>query len=118
MHLRLWSARFAQTHRFRFAARRLCDLAEMGPEDRIQPLNGAVIEYIVHDYFYYREEDQNGAHGAWWVSLRDMVQQLGISWARSTGGEAAEHFEQEMQRLKADAIVRALEEDSSDAGGS
>ena len=91
-------------------------LAEMVPEDRIQPLNGAVIEYIVHGYlyFYYREEDQNGTHGAWWVSLRDMIQQLGKEYLE----EKLQHFEQEMQRLKADAIVRALEEDSSDAGGS
>ena len=111
MHLRLWRVRFAQmTHRFPFAARRLCDLGEMGPEDRIQPLNGAVIEYIVHGYFYFREEDQNGTHGAWWVSLRDMVQQLGKEYVE----EKLQHFEQEMQRMKDDAIARALDEDSSD----
>ena len=33
-------------------ARRLCDPTGMGPEDRSQPLNGAVIEYIIHGYFY------------------------------------------------------------------
>ena len=27
--------------------------------------------------FYYREKDTNGMHGAWWMPLRTMVQQLG-----------------------------------------
>ena len=45
-----------------FAARRLCDPAAMGPEDRSQPLNGAVIEYIIHGYFYWRDTDTNGTY--------------------------------------------------------
>ena len=49
----------------------------MQPEDRIQPITGSVIEYIVHGYFYWRETDTNGTHGAWWVPLRTMVNQLG-----------------------------------------
>ena len=52
----------------------------MGPEDRCQPLHGAVIEYIVHGYFYWRESDTNGTYGgAWWVPLR---------WASHTPGPA------------------------------
>ena len=65
-----------------------------------------MIEYIVHGYFYYREEDTNGTRGAWWVSLQEMVQQLGKEYVE----EKLQLFEQEMQRLKVDAIARALEE--------
>ena len=63
-----------------FAARRLCDPAAMGPEDRSQPLNGAVIEYIIHGYFYWRDTDTNGTFGAWWVPLRRLARSM---WRRS-----------------------------------
>ena len=88
----------------------MCDLASMGQQDRIQPLNGAVIEYIVHGYFYFKEEDQNGIHGAWWVPLRKMVKQLGQEYVE----EKLDEFEMEMQRLKKDAIARVVAGDSSD----
>ena len=84
----------------------------MGQQDRIQPLTGAIVEYIVHGYFYFREEDQNGTHGAWWVPLHTMVKQLGQEYVE----EKLEEFEMEMQRLKKDAIARAIAGDSSDDG--
>ena len=82
-------------------ARRLCDPAGMGPEDRCQPLEGAVIEYVVHGYFYWRESDTNGTYGAWWVPLRKMVRQLGKEYVEGQ----LQVFEQEMHSLKADAIT-------------
>ena len=95
-----------------FAARRLCDPAAMGPEDRSQPLQGAVIEYIVHGYFYWRETDTNGTHGAWWVPLRTMVNQLGQEYVE----QKLEEFEMEMLRLKKDEIARAVAGESDDGG--
>lgn len=81
----------------------------MGPEDRSQPLQGAVIEYIIHGYFYWRDTDTNGTYGAWWVPLRRLVKQLGQEYVE----EKLQEFEQEMERMKTNAIARALEGDSS-----
>ena len=73
-------------------------------------MEGAVIEYVVHGYFYWRESDTNGTYGAWWVPLRKMVRQLGKEYVEGQ----LQVFEQEMQSMKADAIAHALEGDSSE----
>ena len=64
---------------------------------------------IIHGYFYWRESDTNGTFGAWWVPLRRIVKQLGKEYVE----EKLQEFEQEMERMKTDAIARALEGDAS-----
>ena len=50
----------------------------MRAEERSQPLtNGAIMEFLVHGEFAYKESDVNGTFGAWWVPLRKMIKELG-----------------------------------------
>ena len=61
-----------------FCARRLVDISEMRAEDRRQPLeNGAIMEFLAHGEFAYKDSDVNSTYGAWWVPLRRMVKELG-----------------------------------------
>ena len=50
----------------------------MRNEERSQPLaDGSILEYIVHGEYASKETDTNSRYGAWWMSLRTMVRQVG-----------------------------------------
>ena len=92
------------------AARRLADISEMRTEERSQPLtDGSILEYIVHGEFAWKETDVNSTYGAWWMSLRTIVRAVGAKVVE----EKLEEFDEEIKRLRAQAIKEA-EEDSSD----
>ena len=87
------------------------DIYDMPKEERSQPLeNGSILEYIVHGEYAWKETDTNGVYGAWWTSLRTMV--------REVGKEAVEkkltEFDDEVKRLRTQAIQDALKDSSSD----
>ena len=92
------------------AARRLADISDMRTEERSQPLtDGSILEYIVHGEFAWKETDVNSTYGAWWMSLRTIVREVGAEVVE----EKLEEFDEEVDRLRAQAIKEA-EEDSSD----
>ena len=71
--------------------RRLADISEMRTEERSQPLtDGSILEYIVHGEFAWKETDVNSTYGAWWMSLRTIV--------REVGAEAVEEKLEELRR--------------------
>ena len=91
------------------AARRLADISEMRTEERSQPLtDGSILEYIVHGEFAWKETDVNSTYGAWWMSLRTIVREVGAEAVE----KKLEEFDEEIKRLRAKAIQEA--EDSSD----
>ena len=93
------------------AARRLADLADMRMEERSQPLtDGSILEYIVHGEFAWKESDINSTYGAWWMSLRTIVREVGAEAVE----EKLEEFDEEVDRLRAQAIKEALEDSSED----
>ena len=58
----------------------------MRTEERSQPLtDGSILEYIVHGEFAWKETDVNSTYGAWWMSLRTIVREVGARrrWRRS-----------------------------------
>ena len=93
-----------------FCARRLVDISEMRAEERRQPLeDGSILEFLVHGEFAYKDSDINSTYGAWWMSLRTIVREVGAEAVE----EKLEEFDEEIKRLRAQAIKEA-EEDSSD----
>ena len=60
----------------------------MRGEERSQPLeDGTILEYIVHGKFAFKETDTNDTCGAWWMSLRRMVMEVGkevVGWRTLT----------------------------------
>ena len=93
------------------AARRLADISEMRTEERSQPLtDGSILEYIVHGEFAWKETDVNSTYGAWWMSLRTIVREVGAEAVE----EKLEEFDEEVDRLRAQAIKEALEDSSED----
>ena len=74
-------------------------------------MQGAVIEYIVHGYFYWRETDTNGTYGG-----GCRFGGWSTSWGRSMLRRSWQSLSRKMQRLKTDAIARAVAGDSSDDG--
>ena len=82
----------------------------MRTEERSQPLtDGSILEYIVHGEFAWKETDVNSTYGAWWMSLRTIVRAVGAKAVEAK----LEEFDEEIKRLRAQAIKEA-EEDSSD----
>ena len=82
----------------------------MRTEERSQPLtDGSILEYIVHGEFALKESDINSTYGAWWMSLRTIVREAGAEAVE----KKLEEFDDEIKRLRAQAIKEA-EEDSSD----
>ena len=117
----LWGCRWTScpAHAYRLtrltsahiAVRRQTDIYDMPKEERSQPLaNGSILEYIVHGEYAWKETDINSVYGAWWISLRTMV--------REVGEEAVEkklkEFDDEVKRLRTQAIQDALKDSSSD----
>ena len=97
-----------------FCARRLVDISEMRAEDRSQPLsNGAILEYLVHGEFAYKESDVNGTFGAWWVPLRKMIKELGKELVE----QELELMDSEAKQLRVQVIDNALENSSDDDEG-
>ena len=93
------------------AARRLTDIHEMRTEERSQPLsNGTILEYIVHGEYAWKKSDTNSTYGAWWTPLRTMVRQVG----KEVVEEKLKEFDEEVKRLRTQAIINALEDPSSD----
>ena len=93
---------------------RLVDLSIMEREDRQQPLtDGALMEYIVHGEFAYKESDVNGTFGAWWVPLRKMVKELG----KEVVEQKLEELDNEINQIRAQVIDDALVDSSSDEEG-
>ena len=83
----------------------------MPKEERSQPLeNGSILEYIVHGEFAWKETDVNSTYGAWWMSLRTIVREVGAEAVE----EKLEEFDEEVDRLRAQAIKEALEDSSED----
>lgn len=83
----------------------------MRMEERSQPLtDGSILEYIVHGEFAWKESDINSTYGAWWISLRTIVQEVGAEAVE----EKLEEFEDEIKRLRAQAIKEAVEDSSDD----
>ena len=90
---------------------RLVDLSIMEREDKQQPLtDGALMEYIVHGEFAYKESDINGTFGAWWVPLRKMVKELG----KEVVEEKLEELDNEIKQIRAQTIDDANVDSSSD----
>ena len=93
------------------AARRLTDIHEMRTEERSQPFaNGSILEYIVHGEYAWKKTDINSTYGAWWMPLRTMVRQVG----KEVVEEKLKEFDEEVKRLRTQAIINALEDTSSD----
>ena len=93
------------------AARRLADISDMRMEERSQPLtDGSILEYIVHGEFAWKKSDINSTYGAWWMSLRTIVREVGAKAVE----EKLEEFDEEIKRLRAQAIKEALEDSSED----
>lgn len=93
------------------AARRLADISDMRMEERSQPLtDGSILEYIVHGEFAWKESDINSTYGAWWISLRTIVREVGAEAVE----EKLEEFDDEIKRLRAQAIKEAVEDSSDD----
>ena len=83
----------------------------MESQDKQQPLtDGALMEYIVHGEFAYKESDINGTFGAWWVPLRKMVKELG----KEVVEEKLEELDNEIKRIRAQTIDDAAVDSSSD----
>ena len=90
---------------------RLVDLSIMEREDRQLPLtDGALMEYIVHGEFAYKESDVNGTFGAWWVPLRRMVKELG----KEVVEKELETMDNEAKHIRATVFDDADEDSSSD----
>ena len=98
-------------HRCVFRARRLADISEMRAEEMSQPLtNGAIMEFLVHGEFAYKESDVNGTFGAWWVPLRKMIKELGKELVE----QELELMDSEAKQLRVQVIDNALENSSDD----
>ena len=113
MHLALpgTCARHAPNSPAHVAVRRLADISEMRTEERSQPLtDGSILEYIVHGEFAWKETDVNSTYGAWWMSLRTIVREVGAEAVE----EKLEEFDEGVDRLRAQAIKEALEDSSED----
>ena len=94
-----------------FCARRLVDISEMRAEDRRQPLeNGAIMEFLVHGEFAYKDSDVNGTFGAWWVPLRRMVKELG----KEVVEQKLEDLDNEIKQIRMQTIDDANVDSSSD----
>ena len=90
---------------------RLVDLSIMEREDKQQPLtDGALMEYIVHGEFAYKESDINGTFGAWWVPLRKMVKELG----KEVVEQKLEELDNEIKQIRLQTIDDANVDSSSD----
>ena len=90
---------------------RLVDLSIMEREDKQQPLtDGALMEYIVHSEFAYKESDINGTFGAWWVPLRKMVKELG----KEVVEQKLEELDNEIKQIRMQTIDDANVDSSSD----
>ena len=90
---------------------RLVDLSIMEREDKQQPLtDGALMEYIVHGEFAYKESDVNSTFGAWWVPLRKMVKELG----KEVVEQKLEDLDNEIKQLRMQTIDDANVDSSSD----
>ena len=90
---------------------RLVDLSIMEREDKQQPLtDGALMEYIVHGEFAYKESDVNSTFGAWWVPLRKMVKELG----KEVVEQKLEELDNEIKQIRAQTIDDANVDSSSD----
>ena len=61
-----------------------------------------------HGEFAWKETDVNSTYGAWWMSLRTIVREVGAEAVE----KKLEEFDEEIKRLRAQAIQQA-EEDSS-----
>ena len=97
-----------------FCARRLVDISDMRAEDRSQPLrHGAILEYLVHGEFAYKESDVNGTFGAWWVPLRKMIKELGKELVE----QELELMDSEAKQLRVQVIDNALGDSSDDDEG-
>ena len=97
-----------------FCARRLVDISEMRAEDRSQPLsNGAILEYLVHGEFAYKESDVNSTFGAWWVPLGKMIKELGKELVE----QELEVMDSEAVQLRVQVIDNALGDSSDDDEG-
>jgi hypothetical protein len=80
-------------------------------EERSQPLtDGSILEYIVHGEFAWKESDINSTYGAWWMSLRTIVREVGAEAVE----EKLEEFDDEIKRLRAQAIKEAVKDSSDD----
>ena len=94
-----------------FCARRLVDISEMPDEDRRQPLtDGAIMEYLVHGEFAYKESDINSTFGAWWVPLRRMIKELG----KEVVEKELETMDNEAKHIRLTVFDEADEDSSSD----
>ena len=90
---------------------RLVDLSIMEREDKQQPLtDGALMEYIVHGEFAYKESDVNSTFGAWWVPLRKMVKELG----KEVVEQKLEDLDNEIKQIRIQTIDDANVDSSSD----
>ena len=83
----------------------------MEREDKQQPLtDGALMEYIVHGEFAYKESDVNSTFGAWWVPLRKMVKELG----KEVVEQKLEDLDNEIKQIRMQTIDDANVDSSSD----
>ena len=92
----------------------MIDISEIRAEERRQPLeDGTILEYIVHGKFAFKDTDINDTCGAWWMSLRRMVREVG----KEVVEEKLEEFDHEVKQLQAQTIDDAFGDSSSDEEG-
>ena len=83
----------------------------MRTEEKSQPLaDGPILEYVVHGEYAWKKTDTNSTYGAWWTPLRTMVRQMG----KEVVEKKLVGFDEEVKRLRTQAIINALEDSSSD----
>ena len=81
------------------------------PRTGASPLiNSAILEYLVHGEFAYKESDVNGTFGAWWVPLRKMIKELGKELVE----QELELMDSEAKQLRVQVTDNALENSSDD----
>ena len=83
----------------------------MRGEERSQPLeDGTILEYIVHGKFAFKDSDINDTCGAWWMSLRRMVKEVG----KEVVEEKLKELDNEIQQIRMQIIDDANVDSSSD----
>ena len=92
-------------------ARRYCDIADMGPEQRGNALaEPRVTEYCTHGHFYRSPTDQKGVWGAWWIPVRKLVRRVGRAQVEAKIAE----FEADLKGRQNGEMDAAEDGESSD----
>ena len=83
-------------------------MSEIARGNKLSYLPESAIEYAVHGRFKRGSEDANGVYGAWWVSARRLVKQIGTPVLQPL----LQDFETKLAEARAAALLAAA--DASD----